>query len=160
MSTRFLCRSIVFCNKCTKCPNCCSISTCRGKTTPVLENLGSLGGLSKSTKTTQRRLHSSFPDPTPTIISCDFNPHRNLYLLEALHQLVNKNGVELVRNWGSLGFFNWLFLVPKPNSRWRPMLDLSNLNKFFKAEKFKMETPETRTSLQTGEWVTQGCLLP
>ena len=43
-----------------------------------------------------------------------------------------------------------LFLVPKPNIRWRPKLDLSNLNKFLKAEKFKMETPETiRTSLQT-----------
>ena len=28
---------------------------------------------------------------SPTIISCCANPHRNLCLLEALHQLVNKN---------------------------------------------------------------------
>ena len=89
---------------------------------------------------------------SPTIISCYVHPHRNLYLLEALHQLTN--AVECVKNQESLGFYNRLFLVPKPNNKWRPILDLSNL-KFLKAEKFKMETPETiRTSLQTGEWVT------
>ena len=90
----------------------------------------------------------------PTVVSCYVNPHRNSYLLEALHQLIDKNAVELVRNQTSLGFFNRLFLVPKPN-KWRPILDLSNLNLFLKVEKFKMETPETiRTSLQQGEWVT------
>ena len=30
---------------------------------------------------------------SPTIISCYINPHRNLYLLEALHQLISKNAV-------------------------------------------------------------------
>ena len=58
-------------------------------------------------------------------------------------------------NQTSLGFFNRLFLVPKPNTKWRPILDLNNLKLFLKVEKFKMETPETiRTSLQQGEWVT------
>ena len=91
----------------------------------------------------------------PTVISCYVNPHRNSYLLEALHQLIDKNAVELVQNQKSLGFFNRLFLVPKPNNKWRPILDLSKLNLFLKTEKFKMETPETiRTSLQQGEWVT------
>ena len=86
---------------------------------------------------------------SPTIISC------YLYLSEALHQLMHKNAVDLVQNQKSLGFFNRLLLVPKPNNRWRPILDLSKLNLFLKAEKFKMETPETiRTSLQQGEWVT------
>ena len=92
---------------------------------------------------------------SPTVISCYANPHRNSYLLEALHQLIDKNAVELVHNRTSLGFFNRLFLVPKPNNKWRPILDLSKLNYFLKVEKFKMETPETiRTSLQKGEWVT------
>ena len=71
---------------------------------------------------------------SPTIISCYVHPHRNLYLLEALHQLTNKNAVELVKNKESEGFYNQLFLVPKPNNKWRPILDLSNLNKFLKAE--------------------------
>ena len=85
---------------------------------------------------------------SPTVISHYVNPHRNSYLLEALQQLIDKNAVELVQNQTSLGFFNWLFLVPKPNNKRRPILDLSKLNLFLKVEKFKMETPETiRTSL-------------
>ena len=92
---------------------------------------------------------------SPTVISRYVNPHRNSYLMEALHQLIDKNAVELVQNQTSLGFFNRLFLVPKLNNKWRPILDLSKLNLFIKVEKFKMETPETiRTSLQQGEWVT------
>ena len=68
---------------------------------------------------------------------------------------MDKIAVELVKKQTLLGFFNRLFLVPKPNNRWRPTLDLSKLNQFLKLEKFKIETPETiRTSLQQGEWVT------
>ena len=75
---------------------------------------------------------------------------KQAHLLEALYQLVNKNAVELVENQNSLGFYNRLFLVPKPNNQWRPILDLSNLNTFLNTESFKMETPETiRTSLQS-----------
>ena len=43
---------------------------------------------------------------SPTVISCYANPHRKLYLLEALHQLIDKNAEELVQNQNSLGFFN------------------------------------------------------
>ena len=72
---------------------------------------------------------------TPTAVSCYGNPLRNLKLLEALHQLMDKNAIELVHKQTSLGFFNRLFLVPKPNNKWRPILDLSNLNLFIKTEK-------------------------
>ena len=83
-------------------------------------------------------------------VSCHINDN---YCINV--PVCNKNAVELVKNQESLGFNNWLFWVPKPNNNWRPILDLSNLNKFPKAYKFKMETPETiRSSLQTGEWVT------
>ena len=86
---------------------------------------------------------------SPTVISNCVNPHKNLHLLEALHQLVNKNAVEPVSTQKSLGFYNRLFLVPKPNNRMRPILDLSTLNTFLNTESFKKETPETiRTSLQ------------
>ena len=61
--------------------------------------------------------------------------------MEALHQLIDKSAVELVHNQTSLGFFSRLFLVPKPNNKWRPILDLSKLNLFLKVERFKMETP-------------------
>ena len=97
------------------------------------------------------------PDITrsPIVISNYVNPQRQSNLLEALYRLMNKNAVETVANQNSLGFYNWLFLVPKPNNRWRPILDLSTLNTFLNTETFKMETPETtRTSLQLGEWIT------
>ena len=79
---------------------------------------------------------------TPTVISNYVNPQRQSHLLEALYQLTNKNAVEPVANQNSLGFYNWLFLVPKPNNWWRPILDLSTLNTFLNTESFKMETPE------------------
>ena len=90
-----------------------------------------------------------------TVISNYVNPQRQSHLLEALYQLVNKNAVEPVANQNSWCFYKRLFLVPKPNNRWKPILDLSTLNTFLSTELFKMETPETiRTSLEIGEWVT------
>ena len=67
---------------------------------------------------------------------------------------MTKNAEELVRNQKSLGFFSQLFLVPKQNNWLGPILELSNLNQFLKAEKFKMKTPETIRTPQTGHWVT------
>ena len=61
--------------------------------------------------------------------------------LEALHQLMDKDAVEPVQ---ISGLLQPTFLVPKPDSCWRPILDLSKPN-----------LSETiRTSLQQGEWVT------
>ena len=37
----------------------------------------------------------------------------------------------------SLCFYNRLFLVPKPNNRWRPILDLSTLSTFLNTESFR-----------------------
>ena len=91
----------------------------------------------------------------PLIVGGYANPLRNLYLKEALQALLQKEAVEMVRVRTSLAFFNRLFIVPKPNQKWWPILDLSALNKFLSVKTFKMETPETiRISLQQGEWVT------
>ena len=136
-----------------------SSSTCRGQITPVLEEMGSPRCQPQSVNSPQRMLHPSGSDQTwhraPTITSCYVNPRRNSYLLEVLHQLLDKNAIELVQNQQSLRFYNRLFLVPKPNNQWKPILDLSTLNTCLKTQSFKMETPETiRSSLQTGEWFT------
>ena len=91
----------------------------------------------------------------PPIVSVYANPNRNKFLREAVQNLVDKKAVEMVRVRVSLAFFNRLFIVPKPNQKWRPVLDLSALNKFVSVKTFKMETPETIwVSLQQGEWVT------
>ena len=156
----FLCHSIVFCKTCNKCSQCCHKSACRGQTSKLLEKLAGSGCWSESSSNPQRGLRPPLLDPAE--LGKVSHSHKLLWqssqelnLLEALHQLMDKNAIELVHKQNSLVFFNRLFLVPKPNNKWRPILDLSNLNLFLKAEKFKMETPETiRTSLQQGEWVT------
>ena len=153
----FLCRSLEFCKSCHKCTSCCQRSTCRGKATQFLGEVGSSGFESKGSHHTQRGLHPPLPAQTEPmqVTNCHKQLSKQAHLLEALYQQVNKNAVEPVANQNSLGFYNRLFLVPKPNNRWRPVLDLSTLNTFLNTESFKMETPETiRTSLQTGEWVT------
>ena len=99
---------------------------------------------------------------SPTVISCYDNPHRNLSLLEALHQLIDKNAVELVVNQKSLGFFSRLFLVPKPNNKWRPILHLSKLNPFLKIQ--NGDTVNHQNLSPTGRMghlhIFQGCLFP
>ena len=70
--------------------------------------------------------------------------------MEALHAVIQKYAIEKVK---TLAFFNRLFVVPKSN-KWRPILDLSSLEKYLKSETFKTETPESiRPSLKKGKWV-------
>ena len=91
----------------------------------------------------------------PLIISEYKNQQNDLALASCIHSLLNKHAIEKVRNTESLGFYSSLFLVPKPQQKWRPVIDLSRLNQLLRIERFKMETPESiRTSLNTGEWVT------
>ena len=92
---------------------------------------------------------------SPVIKSGYGHPGKSKALFQALIELINKLVVERVVIRSSLAFYNRLFLVPKSNHRWRPILDLSHLNLFLKPGTFKMETLETiRLSLQKGEWVT------
>ena len=91
----------------------------------------------------------------PVIVSGSSAPLRNKNLSEALQSLGQKQAIEKVSVQSSLCFYNRLFLFPKPNKKWRPILDLSQLNLYLAPATFKMETPETiRLSLQQGEWVT------
>ena len=91
----------------------------------------------------------------PVVQSGYANPDKNMYLKEALVSLMRKLVVAKVVVKSSLAFYNRLFLVPKPNGKWRPILDLSQLNLFLSTGTFKMETQETiRLSLKTGKWVT------
>ena len=92
---------------------------------------------------------------SPVIKSGYTHSGKSKALFQALIELINKLVVEKVVIRSSLAFYNRLFLVPKSNHRWRPILDLSHLNLFLKPGTFKMETPETmRLSLQRGESVT------
>ena len=90
----------------------------------------------------------------PTIKSSYSDPVKQKALLESVQQMVQKRAVVPVQNKNSLGFYSRLFLVPKPENKWRPVIDLSVVNTFLHVPTFKMETAEViRASLQAGEWV-------
>ena len=90
----------------------------------------------------------------PTIKSSYTAPVKQEALLEAVQQMVQKRAVVPVQNKNSLGFYSRLFLVPKPENKWRPVIDLSVVNTYLHVPTFKMETAEViRASLQVGEWV-------
>ena len=89
---------------------------------------------------------------TPYITSgyADFN--RQSALSTAIQDLLLKGAVDTIQKPDSLGFYSRLFLVPKPGNHWRPVIDLSCLNKFLAIPKFKMETPESiRAPLRKNE---------
>ena len=115
---------------------------------------------SKGSVHTKGRLFPTLQSKTPlsrspVIISHYADPVKSKNLKDSLQALIQKQVVEKVLVTSSLAFYNRLFLVPKPNNRWRPILDLSQLNLYLASASFKMKTPETiRLSLQQGEWVT------
>ena len=152
----FLCHSVVLCKTCNKCLKCCLKSACRGQAAKLLANLAVSGCRTESSSNPERGLYLPLSDPakitrSPTVISCYVNPHRNLYLLEALHQLIDKNALELVQNQTSFQPSIFSLKSPKMETYTRP----EQAKSFLKMEKFKMETLEIiRTSLQQGEWVT------
>ena len=87
---------------------------------------------------------------TPSIASGynDFNKWSALST--SIQDLLRKGAVDTVQKPDSLGFNNRLFLVPKPGNCWRPVIDLSCLNKFLAFPK----TPESiRASIRRNEWV-------
>ena len=60
-----------------------------------------------------------------------------------------------IQNTKSPGFYSHLYLVPKKTGGWRPVTDLSILNRNLVIPRFHMETTQSiRQSLFPGAWVT------
>ena len=97
-------------------------------------------------------------DPPP-LSPCPvlFPPPSQAVRVEALdfeiRTLLKKGAVEEVSNHGSPGFYSRLFIVPKSKGGWRPVLDLSVLNRYLRRIKFKMETPMSiRGAIRQRDW--------
>ena len=83
------------------------------------------------------------------------DPLRRQALKAAVEELLQKNVLELVQDQNSPGFYGRLFLRPKPDGRWRSIIDLSELNKFIINPSFQMETAGSiQNSMRQGMWAT------
>ena len=80
---------------------------------------------------TQGRIPSSLQSETPLtrsplIVSGYTNPVQNNHLRDALKALIQKQAVETVVIQSFLAFYNRLSLVPKPNNKWKPILEMAH----------------------------------
>lgn len=72
-------------------------------------------------------------------------------LQHEVQQLLEKRAIEVVKD--ERGFYSLIFLVPKKTGGWRPVFDLSNLNKFLIIPRFKMESAlSVQKALSKGKW--------
>ena len=153
----FCCRSLCFCPYCFQCPQCPTCSAGRRSSASLLALLDMNPSVVSILRDGYVLPFKILPPLVrdPLIVSGYANPLKNLYLKEALRALPQKKAGKMVRVRTSLAFFNRLFIVPKPNQKWYPILDLSALNKFLAIKTFKMETRETiQIFFQQGQWVT------
>ena len=69
-------------------------------------------------------------------------------------EMLQKSATEIVTD-NSKGFYSRMFVVPKQGGKWRPIIDLSPLNKYIPKCPFKMETPASiRLALREKDWLT------
>merc|ERR1711911_474569 len=73
----------------------------------------------------------------------------------AVLALLAKDAIEPVAMPASPGFYGRLFVVPKPDGSWRPILDVSALNIYVRQTRFKMESSSSvLASVLRGDWMT------
>ena len=79
--------------------------------------------------------------------------HQGVALEEVTRALISKGAVELAPL-PSLGFYSRLFVVWKTSGSWRPVIDLSHLNRFLASSPFKMGTIQSVLfSIRPGDWM-------
>ena len=95
------------------------------------------------------------PPLSPEPISLHaYNPQsiKGKALAEEVHNLIAKGAVEPAPP--SPGFYSRLFVVQKASGAWRPVIDLSSLNRFIQKTKFKMETVQSvLASIRQDDWM-------
>ena len=78
----------------------------------------------------------------PVIRSKYLNREKQEFLIKAVYQMIDKRAITPVQKVTSLGFYSRLFLVPKPGKKWRPVIDLSVVNKFYMYPPSKWKLPK------------------
>ena len=93
---------------------------------------------------------SNVPIPLPSYSPTSI---KGAALEEVTLGLIAKGAVELAPL-PSLGFYSRLFVVWKTSGSWRPVIDLSHLNRFVDMSHFQMETIQSvLLSVRQGDWM-------
>ena len=81
------------------------------------------------------------------------DPVKAELLSEEVQSLVSKGAITSITDDGD-GYVSQLFLVPKSDGSWRPVINLQGLNQFVSAQHFKMESVRTvKATIQKGDWL-------
>ena len=92
---------------------------------------------------------SSTPIPLPSYTPSSI---RGIALAAAVKDLLFKGAIEPASS--GPGFYSRLFVTPKVTGGWRPVIDLSFLNRFVRLSHFRMETAQSvLQSLRSGDWL-------
>ena len=94
-------------------------------------------------------VHSNVPIPLPSYSPSSI---RGVALSAAVADLCAKGAIEPAPP--SPGYYSRLFVTPKVTGGWRPVIDLSRLNRSVLVSHFHMETQQTvLQSLRPGDWL-------
>ena len=101
----------------------------------------------------------AFDDVLPSLLRYPLelpSNNKTADLLQAVQKLRLSRAIEEVMDTTSPGYYSRLFLVPKPDGSFRPIIDLKKLNQFIVVPSFKMETLfSIIAALQPQEWITK-----
>ena len=101
----------------------------------------------------------AFDDVLPSLLRYPLelpSNNKTADLLHAVQKLRLSRAIEEVMDTTSPGYYSRLFLVPKPDGSFRPIIDLKKLNQFIVVPSFKMETLfSIIAALQPQEWITK-----
>ena len=76
-------------------------------------------------------------------------------LPDKVEELVQKEAVVPAQEGGE-GFVSPIFLVPKPDGSWRPVINLKSLNNYVVTQHFNMESIRTvKGQIQQGDWLAK-----
>ena len=98
------------------------------------------------------------PDTPSSLAGASLLPSNNRPsdLFQAVKKLLDSWVIEGVEDTSSPGYYSRLFLVPKSDGTFRPIIDLKKLNLFLDIPSFKMETLlPIVAAFQPQEWVTK-----
>ena len=101
----------------------------------------------------------AFSDGAPSLFhrTLEFcSNNRPSDLLQAVKKLLDSQAIEEVTDTSSPGYYSCLFLVPKPDGSFRPIIDFKKLNLFLDFPSSKMETLfSIIAALQPQKWITK-----